>query len=72
MSSLPPDHKFQYKELSYDSEPNFQPAIKVSVFFSKKPSLSHEEFFRHWQTVHADLCVATNAFKENIVRYVQV
>ena len=56
MDPLPEDHQFTHSELSYEAEPNFQPAIKVSVFFRKKDGISHEDFFKHWQTVHADDC----------------
>lgn len=66
------NHNFKHVELSYDEEPNFQPCIKVSVFFSKLDSISYDTFFEHWQTVHADLAVATQAFQANILRYVQV
>jgi hypothetical protein len=66
------NHNFKYFELSYDEEPNFQPCIKVSVFFKKLDSISYDTFFEHWQTVHADLAVATQAFQANILRYFQV
>jgi hypothetical protein len=66
------DHQFKYSEFSYDAEPNFQPAIKVSVFFNKKEDISYETFFDHWRSVHADLAVATQAFQGRILRYVQV
>lgn len=64
-------HNFIHPELSYDAEPNFQPCIKVSVFFKKRDSMSYETFFGHWRTVHADLAVATLAFQDSIQRYVQ-
>ena len=66
------NHRFNYPELSYDTEPNFQPCIKVSVFFKKLHSVSYEAFFEHWQTVHADLAAATDVFRSNVLRYVQV
>lgn len=72
MNPLPEDHHFTHPEFNYEADPNFQPAIKVSVFFRKKDGVSHEDFFKHWQTVHADLAVATQAFQQNILRYVQV
>ncbi|KAJ5668471.1 uncharacterized protein N7477_007041 [Penicillium maclennaniae] len=64
-------HQVTYLELSYDKEPNFQPCIKVSVFFKKLESVSYETFFEHWKTVHADLAIATKAFQGNILRYLQ-
>jgi hypothetical protein len=66
------DHKFTHPRLGYDSEPNFQPCLKVSVFFNKLDSINYETFFGHWSTVHADLAVATKEFSEGIHRYVQV
>lgn len=66
------DHQFANPMLNYDSEPNYQPCIKVSVFFKKIDSIDHDTFFGHWQTVHADLATATQAFKTHIVRYAQV
>lgn len=64
-------HNFAYPELGYDSTPNFQTCIKVSVFFNKIDSINYDTFFGHWQTVHADLAVATRAFRRHIVRYAQ-
>lgn len=66
------EHEFTYPEVDYASEPNYQPCIKVSVFFRKIDSIDHDTFFGHWRTVHADLAVATNAFRDHIVRYAQV
>jgi len=66
------DHEFKFPRFSYSEPANFQNAIKVSVFFRKKPEITHEQFFIHWQTVHCDLVLATQACKENIIRYVQV
>jgi hypothetical protein len=66
------DHQFTHPELDYNSDPNFQPCIKVSVFFRKIDSIDYDTFFGHWQTVHADLAVATLAFRNHIVRYAQV
>jgi hypothetical protein len=66
------EHKFASPQLDYNSEPNYQTCIKVSVFFKKIDSIDYETFFGHWRTVHADLATATDAFKNHIVRYVQV
>jgi hypothetical protein len=65
-------HKLSSPQFDNNHEPNFQPCIKVSVFFNKIESIDYDTFFGHWQTVHANLATATEAFKENIVRYVQV
>lgn len=69
---LPEDHKFIFSKLNYDAKPNFEPAIKISVFFRKREDITHEEFFKHWQTVHADLTLAVQSFQDNIIRYSQV
>ncbi|KPM43011.1 hypothetical protein AK830_g3539 [Neonectria ditissima] len=66
------EHEFTHPQLNYDSTPNFQSCIKVSVFFKKIDSIDYDTFFGHWQTVHADLAVATQAFRKHIVRYCQV
>lgn len=63
MQSLPRDHTFTHPELDYEAKPNFQSAIKVSVLFRKFDGISHEEFFTHWQTVHADLAVAKTLYR---------
>jgi hypothetical protein len=34
----------------------------MTFFFSKLPNVSYEEFHKHWETVHADLTVGSNAF----------
>lgn len=65
-------HEFTHPQLSYDAKPNFQPYIKISVFFRKIDSIDFDTFFGHWQTVHADLAVATQAFRNHVVRYVLV
>lgn len=47
--------------------------VKLLLFFNKKDGVSYEQFLRHWQTVHADLTVATEGFRvSNIQRYTQV
>lgn len=50
------------------------PAIlRITFFLYKSPDISEEDFHRHWETVHADLTVASKAFKNvQILRYVQV
>ncbi|KAH7413068.1 hypothetical protein BKA64DRAFT_660224 [Cadophora sp. MPI-SDFR-AT-0126] len=56
------DYQFTYSQLDYSSKPNFQLCIKVSVFFKKIDSIDYGTFFGYWQTIHADLAVATKAF----------
>ncbi|KIW74537.1 hypothetical protein Z517_11307 [Fonsecaea pedrosoi CBS 271.37] len=71
MPSFLVQHTFDLKQLSPNSKPNYQPYVKLSFFFSKRPDISHEDFHRHWETVHADLAVASKAFALNIKRYTQ-
>ncbi|KAJ5698170.1 hypothetical protein N7462_000175 [Penicillium macrosclerotiorum] len=71
MEPLPENHKSKHPELAYDVEPNYQPSIKVSVYFRKRDGISSEQFHKHWETVHADLAAATQAFQNHILRYVQ-
>ncbi|KAK3116449.1 hypothetical protein LTR53_003175 [Teratosphaeriaceae sp. CCFEE 6253] len=67
------DHPFQNPPLAYDAPPNHQPGIKISFFFNKLPHVSDEHFFRHWETVHADLTIAVPQFRAcKIRRYVQL
>lgn len=66
------EHEFANPELSYDGEPNFQPCLRVSVFFNKNEKIDYDTFYGHWQTVHADLAVSTKAFGDGIFRYTQV
>ncbi|OQV03074.1 EthD domain-containing protein [Cladophialophora immunda] len=69
--SFPIQHDFALKQLSPNSKPNYQPYVKLSFFFQKRPDISYEDFHRHWETVHADLAVASKAFALNIKRYTQ-
>ena len=67
------DHSFKNAKLSYDAEPNYQPYIRLSFYFNKLPEVSYEHFHKHWETVHADLVLATKAWKNfHIGRYTQV
>ncbi|KAL6242215.1 hypothetical protein RBB50_010763 [Rhinocladiella similis] len=51
---------------------NRQPYFKITFFLTKKAGLSDEEFHRHWETLHADLTVATKGFRDILgLRYVQ-
>lgn len=45
------DHKFTLKQLQPDATPNYQPHIKLSFYFKKRPDISDEQFHTHWQTV---------------------
>ncbi|KAF2095597.1 hypothetical protein NA57DRAFT_79315 [Rhizodiscina lignyota] len=66
------DHQFSNPQLSYDAKPNYQPYVKLTFFFKKLPNVSYEQFHRHWETVHADLTLASKEFNVvKIQRYTQ-
>lgn len=65
-------HEFANPELDYDSKPNFQPCLRVDVFFNKNEKIDYDTFYGHWQTVHADLAVAAKDFSDGVLRYTQV
>jgi len=67
------NHAFTYPQLSYEAGPNVQQCVKLAFYFNKLPDVSHEHFYAHWSTVHADLTVAAKDFAAvKIQRYVQV
>ncbi|CAK7214808.1 hypothetical protein SCUCBS95973_002259 [Sporothrix curviconia] len=66
------DHQFTYPRFDYDTPVKYQPCIKISLFFRKRPDVSYEHFYKHWATVHADLTAASGEFRSrNILRYTQ-
>jgi hypothetical protein len=65
-------HTFEIPSLSYSNPPNTQIYVRISMFFMKKPSVSYEFFRNHWNHVHADRLISSNAFRElGILRYTQ-
>ncbi|KEF56743.1 uncharacterized protein A1O9_06933 [Exophiala aquamarina CBS 119918] len=61
-----------FEMLSEKAGGNRQPYYKIMFFLNKKPDISDEDFHKHWEMVHADLTVATKAFRDvSILRYVQ-
>jgi hypothetical protein len=65
-------HNFSWPSLAYDQPPNTGDYVRVNMFFMKKKGISWEYFARHWQHVHADICVALKAFNEtNLLHYSQ-
>jgi len=66
-------HTFTFERLNRPASESHQPYLKLLFFVTKSPSLSDEEFHRHWETIHADLTVAAKNFQKiKILRYVQV
>jgi uncharacterized protein (TIGR02118 family) len=45
--------------------------LKVIVFVKRNPSLSVDEFHRHWREVHARLVAETPSVARHLVRYEQ-
>lgn len=45
--------------------------VIVLGFYKRKPGLTHEEFSRHWSTVHGPLIMSLPDIDKYIVRYVQ-
>lgn len=45
------DHKFVLPQLHTDAKPNYQPYVKLTFYFKKRPDISYEQFHQHWETV---------------------
>jgi uncharacterized protein (TIGR02118 family) len=45
--------------------------IKVSVFLTRRPDLTHEQFRRYWTEKHAPLVMSLDLFKTHVRRYIQ-
>jgi uncharacterized protein (TIGR02118 family) len=45
--------------------------IKVSVFLTRRPDLSHEQFSTYWREKHAPLALSLAPFKSHVRRYIQ-
>ncbi|KAI1614607.1 EthD domain-containing protein [Exophiala viscosa] len=69
--SFPLQHDFVFDRLSPEAKPNHQPYVKLTFFFKKRADISYEDFHKHWETVHADLAVASEPFGLYIARYTQ-
>ncbi|KAL5352909.1 hypothetical protein ACLOAV_002857 [Pseudogymnoascus australis] len=69
--SFPIEHDFTFKQLDPNATPNYQHYVKLTFFFKKRSDISYEDFHKHWQTVHADLAVASKAFAKYCHRYTQ-
>ena len=64
----PVQRNFGHSTLAYDTPPNKQTYVRISMFFNKKPGISYEYFLNHWRHVHADLVTSSKAYKENKIR----
>jgi uncharacterized protein (TIGR02118 family) len=45
--------------------------IKISVFLTRRPDLTHEQFIQYWKDEHAPLLMGLDAFKSSVRRYTQ-
>jgi len=45
--------------------------IKVSVFLTRRPDLTHEQFRQYWQEKHAPLVMSLDVFKMHVRHYTQ-
>jgi len=45
--------------------------IKVSVFLTRRPDLTHEQFSQYWKEKHAPLVMSLDVFKTHVRQYTQ-
>ncbi|HEX8893895.1 MAG TPA: EthD domain-containing protein [Terriglobales bacterium] len=45
--------------------------IKVSVFLTRQPDLTHQQFIQYWKDEHASLIMGPDAFRAQIRHYTQ-
>jgi uncharacterized protein (TIGR02118 family) len=45
--------------------------IKVSVFLTRRPDLTHEQFSKYWKEKHAPLVMSLDVFKTHVRHYIQ-
>jgi len=45
--------------------------IKVSVFLTRRPDLTHEQFSQYWKDKHASLLMSLESFTSSVRRYTQ-
>ncbi|THU98420.1 hypothetical protein K435DRAFT_856659 [Dendrothele bispora CBS 962.96] len=46
--------------------------VRMLVLITKKPSISHEEFERHWFEQHSQVMLSLDAAKKNLLKYEQL
>jgi hypothetical protein len=46
--------------------------VRIVVLFKRKPTLSKEEFHKHWTETHGPLFSSLDAVKRNLLKYEQV
>jgi uncharacterized protein (TIGR02118 family) len=45
--------------------------VKVSVFLTRRPDLTHEQFSQYWKDKHASLVMSLDSFTSGVRRYTQ-
>ena len=45
--------------------------IKVSIFLTRRPDLTHEQFSQYWKDKHASLLMSLDSFASSVLRYTQ-
>jgi uncharacterized protein (TIGR02118 family) len=45
--------------------------IKISVFLTRRPDLTHEQFSQYWKEKHAPLVMSLDVFKTHVRHYTQ-
>jgi uncharacterized protein (TIGR02118 family) len=45
--------------------------IKVSVFLTRRPDLTHDQFSQYWKDKHASLLMSLESFTSAVPRYIQ-
>ena len=45
--------------------------IKVSVFLTRRPGITHEQFIQYWKDKHASLIMSLDGFRSHIRHYTQ-
>ena len=45
--------------------------IKVSVFLTRRPDITHEQFSQYWKVKHAPLVMSLDVFKTHVRHYTQ-
>jgi uncharacterized protein (TIGR02118 family) len=45
--------------------------IKVSIFLTRRPDLTHEQFIQYWKDKHASMLTSLDSFTSSVQRYIQ-
>ena len=54
------------------TKPNHQPYIKISFFLRKRSDMTPDQFYTHWETMHASLDLAMKCFTDyHVLRWIE-